>query len=54
MAVEPRSRVHAADRAVGIEHDAALGQVEIERTACDAGGQQGAERRIQMRNRGVP
>ena len=49
MAVEPRPRRDAAHHAVAVDHHRALRQVEIERAARGAGGEQGAERRIEVR-----
>ena len=53
VAVEARPRCDAAHDAVVVQHDPALRQVEIERAARSAGGEQGTKRRIQMRMPGV-
>ena len=54
VAVEARPRRDAAHHAVAVEHDVAFRQVEIERAARRARGEQGAERGVQMRETGSP
>ena len=53
VAVEARPWRDAAHDALVVQHDTALRQVEIERAARGAGGEQGTKRRIQMRMPGV-
>ncbi len=53
VAVETRPGRHAAHDAVAVEDDAALRQVEVERAARGAGGEQRAECRVQMRVPGI-
>ena len=53
VAVETRARRDAAHAAVAVEHDAAFRQVEVERAARGAGGEQRAEGGVQMRVAGV-
>ena len=53
VAVEARPWRDAAHDALVVQHDTALRQVEIERAARGAGGEQGTKRRIQMCMPGV-
>ena len=54
MAVETRPWRDAAHDAVAVDHHTALREVEIERAARGAGGEQGAERRIRCACRDRP